>query len=51
MPHSGKKHWLRRYDWDAVAGIVAAAAELVLHLLHIVQSDILLGSIPHLFKV
>jgi len=42
MPHSGKKHWLRRYDWDAIAGIVAAAAALILHLLHIVQSDVLL---------
>jgi len=42
MPHYGKKHWLRRYDWDAVAGIVAAAAGLVLHLLHVVQPDILL---------
>jgi hypothetical protein len=42
MPHSGKKHWLRRYDWDAVAGIVAAAAALILHLLHVLQSDILL---------
>ena len=42
MPHSGRKHWLRRYDWDAIAGIVAAAAALILHLLHVVQSDILL---------
>ena len=42
MPLSGKKHWLRRYDWDAIAGVVAAAAALILHLLHIVQSDILL---------
>ena len=42
MPPSGKKHWLRRYDWDAIAGIVAAGAALVLHLLHILQSDILL---------
>jgi hypothetical protein len=42
MAHSGKRHWLRRYDWDAVAGIVAAAAALILHLLHVVQSDILL---------
>jgi hypothetical protein len=42
MPGHGKKYWLRRYDWDAVAGIVAAAAGLVLHLLHVVQPDILL---------
>jgi hypothetical protein len=42
MPHSGKKPWLRRYDWDAIAGIAAAAAALILHLLHIVQSDIML---------
>src|SRR5512144_2229756 len=42
MPHSGKRHWVRRFDWDAVAGIVAAAAALILHFLHILQSDILL---------
>jgi len=42
MAHSGKRHWLRHYDWDAVAGIVAAATALILHLLHVVQSDILL---------
>lgn len=42
MPHPGKKHWLRRYDWDAIAGIAAAAAALILHLLHVVQPDILL---------
>jgi hypothetical protein len=43
MPHSGQKHWLRRYDWDAITGIVAAAAALILHFLHIVQPDILLS--------
>ena len=42
MPQHGKKHWLRRYDWDAVAGVVAAGAALILHLLHVVQPDILL---------
>jgi len=42
MAHSGKRHWLRHYDWDAVAGIVAAATALILHLLQVVQSDILL---------
>ncbi len=42
MRDRGTKHWFRRYDWDAVAGIVAAAAALILHLLHIVQPDILL---------
>jgi hypothetical protein len=42
MPHSANKPWLRRYDWDAMAGIVAAAAALILHFLHVVQSDILL---------
>lgn len=42
MPRSAKKPWLRRYDWDAIAGIVAAAAALILHLLHVVQSDVLL---------
>ena len=43
MPHPGKRHWLRRYDWDAIAGIMAAAAALILHLLHVVNPDILLA--------
>jgi hypothetical protein len=42
MHQAGSKHWFHRYDWDAVAGIVAAAAALILHLFHIVQPDILL---------
>ncbi len=42
MPHLGKQHWLRRYDWDAIAGIVAAGIALILHLLHIVEPDVLL---------
>ncbi len=33
---------LGRYDWDAIAGIVAAGAALVLHLLHIIETDVLL---------
>lgn len=35
----------RRFDWDAVAGIVAAVVGLVLHLLHIVEEDVLLSVI------
>jgi hypothetical protein len=31
-----------RYDWDAIAGIVAAFAAIVMHFLHVVESDILL---------
>lgn len=31
-----------RIEWDAIAGIIAAVAALVLHLLHIVESDVLL---------
>lgn len=42
MHKAGGKHWFHRYDWDAVAGIVAAATALILHLFHIVQPDILL---------
>lgn len=34
---------LGRYDWDAIAGIVAAGAALVLHLLHIIETDVLLA--------
>ena len=29
MSPRGVKQWFRRYDWDAVAGIVAAAVALV----------------------
>ena len=42
MQQRSVQHWFRRYDWDAVAGIVAAAVALILHLLHVVQPDILL---------
>ena len=33
---------LGRYDWDAIAGIAAAVAALVLHLLDIIETDVLL---------
>lgn len=42
MRQSENKRWFHRYDWDAVAGIVAAAVALILHLLHVVQPDVLL---------
>jgi hypothetical protein len=32
----------RRFEWDAIAGIIAAVAALVLHLFHVVQIDVLL---------
>jgi choline-glycine betaine transporter len=35
-------HSFRRYDWDAIAGIAAAVAALILHLFHVVQLDILI---------
>jgi len=38
----GGTPWLRKYDWDAIAGIAAAIAALVLHLFHVVQPDVLL---------
>jgi hypothetical protein len=34
--------WLRRFEWDAAAGIIAAVAALTLHLLHIVETDVLM---------
>lgn len=34
---------LARFDWDAIAGVVAAGAALVLHLLHIVETELLLA--------
>jgi hypothetical protein len=36
---------LRRLDWDAVAGIVAAVVALVLHLLHIADEEVVLAII------
>jgi hypothetical protein len=33
---------MRELEWDAIAGIVAAGIALVLHLLHVVNSDVLL---------
>ncbi|MBA4179502.1 MAG: hypothetical protein C0506_02840 [Anaerolinea sp.] len=33
---------LRRYDWDAIVGIVAAGAALILHLLRIIEQEVLL---------
>lgn len=36
------RQWFHRYDWDAVAGITAAVAALILHLFHVVQIDIIL---------
>ena len=33
---------LLSYEWDAIAGIVAAVAAIVLHLLHVVDQDVIL---------
>ena len=30
-------------DWDAIAGIIAAVVALILHLLHVIESDVLLS--------
>jgi hypothetical protein len=38
---SGKRGF-RAYDWDAIAGILAAGAALILHLLHVIETDVLL---------
>lgn len=37
-----RRRQIRRYDWDAAAGIAAAVAALILHLLHIIETDVLL---------
>ena len=42
MATAGNTHWVRKHDWDAVAGIAAAVVALILHLFHVVQIDILL---------
>lgn len=31
-----------KYDWDAIAGIIAAVAAILMHFLHLVETDILL---------
>ena len=40
-PRKQRARW-RLYDWDAIAGILAAGAALVLHLLHVIETDVLL---------
>jgi hypothetical protein len=39
---TSNRSWFRKYDWDAIAGITAASAAIILHLFHIVQIDVLL---------
>ena len=31
-----------KYDWDAIAGIIAAVAAIVMHMLHVVEGEVLL---------
>ena len=31
-----------KYDWDAIAGIIAAGAAIIMHMLHLVEADVLL---------
>lgn len=33
---------LRSYDWDAIAGIIAATAAIVMHFLHIIEQEVLM---------
>jgi len=45
----GRYSWMRaagqarRWDWDAIGGIVAALVALVLHLLHVIETDVVLA--------
>ena len=39
---TNNRRGFRAYDWDAIAGILAAVAALVLHLLHVIETDVLL---------
>ncbi len=36
------QRWFHKLEWDAVAGIIAAAAALILHLLHVVETEVML---------
>lgn len=40
MAAMGKK--FLRFDWDAIAGIIAAVAAIVMHFLHIIEEEVLL---------
>ncbi|MSM39078.1 MAG: hypothetical protein GJT30_05600 [Geobacter sp.] len=31
-----------KYDWDAIAGIIAAVAAIIMHMLHVVEAEVLL---------
>lgn len=37
-----KKNRLLNYDWDAIAGILAAVIAIILHLLHVIDENIIL---------
>lgn len=37
------KKVLLRYDWDVIAGVLAAVIALVLHFLHIAESEVVLA--------
>jgi hypothetical protein len=36
-----KKRQLLALDWDAIAGVIAAVAAIVLHLLHVIDEGVL----------
>lgn len=42
QPQTRRAVEIRRWDWDAVAGIVAALVALVLHLLDVIETDVVL---------
>ncbi len=37
-----KKHKFLSYEWDAIAGVLAAVIAIILHLLHIVDEAVVL---------
>lgn len=39
------------FEWDAIAGILAAVAAIILHALHVVETDVLLSIIPVLLAL
>lgn len=39
------KRWLLKYDWDVLAGVLAAVIALILHFLHVAEAEIVLAMI------
>jgi hypothetical protein len=53
-PFVGEDAWMKqilKYDWDVIAGVLAAVIALILHFLHIATGEVILAVILALFAL